>query len=275
MCRSKADHGERVGDSGTTGSASPDPGFANDALRLDRFLGGALAIWQPVAGYRAATDPVLLAAAVPAQAGQAVLELGCGAGVALLALGRRVPGLGLTGIERQPAYAELARRNAAQNGLAAHIVTADLAALPPALRARSFDHVLMNPPFFAPGDPAARDAGRDSAQREETPLGDWIDCALRRLKPGGHLSLIHRAERLPAILGALGGRASAAVRPLASREGRAAGRVLVLARKSARSPFRLLAPLVLHEGAAHPGDHDHFTARAGAVLRDMAPLDWA
>ncbi|MCC5986404.1 MAG: methyltransferase [Pararhodobacter sp.] len=248
--------------------------FPAAALRQDAFLGGALAVWQPLAGYRAATDPVLLAAAVPALARHSALELGCGAGVALLALGRRVAGLRLAGVERQPAYADLARRNAAQNAIAAEIVTADLTGLPPALRTRSFDHVLMNPPYFAPGDPAARDAGRDSAQREQTPLAEWIDCALRRLKPGGHLTLIHRAERLPAILATLDGRAAATVRPLAARQGRAAGRVLVLARKGARSPFRLLAPLVMHEGPAHPGDHDHFTATANAVLREMAPLAW-
>ncbi len=248
--------------------------FADSALRKDRFLNGALRLWQPVTGYRAATDPLLLAAAVPARAGQAALELGCGAGAALLALGWRVPGLALTGVERQPAYADLARRNAAQNALAAQIVTADLAALPPCLRASRFDHVLMNPPFFAAGAPAARDPGRAGARREDTPLDAWIDAGLRRLKPGGYLCLIHRAERLPDILAALAGRGSAQVRPLVAREGRAAGRVLVLTRKGARAPFTLLAPLVLHEGAAHPGDRDHFTDQARAILRNGAALGW-
>ena len=63
------------------------------------------------AGYRAGVDPVLLAASVPARAGQSVLDLGCGAGVAALCLAARVPGL-LAGLEVQPAYAALARRNA-------------------------------------------------------------------------------------------------------------------------------------------------------------------
>lgn len=248
--------------------------FAACNLQQDRFLNGALGIWQPKSGYRAATDPIILAAAVPAYAGQSVLELGCGAGVALLALGRRVPGLALTGVERQPAYADLARRNAVLNAIPARIVAADLAALPGDLRAQSFDHVLMNPPFFAAADPAAHDAGRAGARREETPLDQWIDVGLRRLKPGGHLCLVHRAERLPAILKALAGRAAAVVRPLAARAGRPAGRVLVLARKGARSPFVLLTPLVMHRGAAHPGDRDHFTAPAQAILRDGQALGW-
>jgi tRNA1Val (adenine37-N6)-methyltransferase len=248
--------------------------FAGDALSHDRLLGGRLVLAQPRAGYRAATDPILLAAAVPAAQGESVLELGCGAGAALLALGVRVPGLDLTGVERQADYAELARHNAAANGIAAQVHCADLTRLPAELR-RPFDRVILNPPFFAATDPAAADPGRDQAQREDTPLAAWLVTALARLRPGGWLTLVHRAERLPEILAQLTGPAGAvAVRPLAPRAGRPAGRVLVQARKGARGPFRLLAPLVLHDGAQHPGDRDHFTAAAGAILRDAAALDW-
>lgn len=249
---------------------SPD----DSGLTLDRLIGGRLALWQPRQGYRAATDPVLLAAAVAAKPGQRVLELGCGAGAALLALGLRVPGLHLTGVERQPAYADLARRNAALNGLAARIACADLTRLPAELR-QPFDHVLTNPPWFDPADPAASDPGRDAAQREETPLADWLAAALRRLAPGGWLTLIHRAERLPAILAALTPAAGAiAVRPLAPRTGRPAGRVLLQARKGARGPFRLLAPLVLHDGPSHLRDAEDFSAAARAILRDGGALGW-
>jgi tRNA1(Val) A37 N6-methylase TrmN6 len=58
--------------------------FGPEEITTDGFLGGRLTIAQPVAGYRAAADPVLLAAAVQARPGQAVLDLGCGAGVASL-----------------------------------------------------------------------------------------------------------------------------------------------------------------------------------------------
>lgn len=250
-------------------------GYSDADLSRDVFLGGRMAIWQPLRGYRAATDPILLAASVVARPGQAVLELGCGAGVALLALGLRVPGLRLTGLERQADYAALARRNAAENGLSADILTGDLAKMPQALRTQSFDQVLANPPYYPPRAPAARDPGRAAALREETPLADWVDAGLKRLKGGGRLTMIHLAERLPGILSALDGRAGAVtVRPLGAREGRAAGRVLVQARKGARGPFRLLAPLVLHEGAAHLADGDDFSGAAQAILRDGAALGW-
>ncbi len=252
-----------------TGSAA---GFDEAALTHDAFLNGRVMIRQPRTGYRAATDPVFLAAAVPAAPGQNVLELGCGAGTALLCLAARVPGLRLTGVEVQPAYAALARRNAVENGAAVDVVAADLAALPTELRARSFDHVIANPPYFAPEAPGAQDAGRDRAQREATPLELWVDVALRRCRDGGVVSLIHLTERLPELLSGFAGRAAVTVLPLSSRAQRPAQRVILRARKGRRDPFVLLPPLVVHEGDGHPGDGEHFTLALRAMMREGAAL---
>lgn len=251
-----------------------EPG-QDPALTRDVFLNGRFHLWQPRQGYRAATDPLLLAAAVPATAGQSVLELGCGAGAALLALGTRVPGLSLHGIERQADYADLARRNLSENGQTGQIIVGDLAAMPPPLRT-VFDHVLANPPYYKPTDPAARDPGRAQALREETPLANWIDAALRRCKPGGTVSVIHLIDRLPHLLSLSYDRGNAlVVRPITARAPRAAGRVLLQIRKGSRAPFALLPPLVMHEGDAHERDGDDFSAVARAILRDGAAIDWA
>ncbi|BDW86844.1 tRNA1(Val) (adenine(37)-N6)-methyltransferase [Roseicyclus marinus] len=240
----------------------------------DAFLGGRLQILQPRDGYRAATDPVFLAAACPAQPGERVLELGCGVGTAALCLAARVGGLRLVGVERQEAYADLARKNAEAAGVTMEVVTADLTALPPALRQLSFDHVLANPPYFTAGDgTGAQDAGREAANRAETPLSDWIGVARARLKPQGWLTLIHLAERLPDCLSLLcDGFGAVTVLPIQPRPGRAANRVLIRARKGAKTPFRLLPPLLVHDAASHPGDHPDFTATAEAVLRQAAPI---
>lgn len=248
------------------------PGWMTD-LREDGFLDGRLRVTQPARGYRAGADAVMLAASCPARPGETVLELGCGAGVASLCLGWRVEGLRLTGLERQVDYADLARRNAAANGIGLEVVTGDLACLPAALRQVSFDHVIANPPFFLAGTPAP-EPGRAAARQEDTPLALWIDAALRRLRPGGRLTLIQRADRLDAALGALSGRAGAvAILPLAARPGREAGRVLIGAQKGARGPLRLLAPLILHDGPAHSeSGGDGLTPDARAILRDGAPI---
>ena len=247
--------------------------FAEDDLTRDAFLGGRVAAWQPRHGYRAATDPVLLAAAVEARAGQSVLELGCGAGVASLCLAARVPGLRITGVERQADYADLARRNA---GDAMEVVTADIADLPAELRQRSFDHVIANPPYYpAGGGSPARDAGREAALREDTPLDLWVETAARRLAPRGWFTVILSADRLPELMAVVAPRLGAlSLRPLAAREGRAASRVVLRARKGGRAPFTLLAPFVLHSGPAHEADGDDFTPEASEILRNAAPLFW-
>jgi tRNA1(Val) A37 N6-methylase TrmN6 len=248
--------------------------FAPAELGQDLFLGSRLRLLQPLKGYRAGIDPVLLAAAVPAQAGEAVLELGLGAGAASLCLAVRVPGLTLAGLELQPAYAALARANASANGAALEVIEGDLAAMPAVLKARRFDHVLMNPPYFdrAGGTPAAN-PGRETALAEALPLAAWVEAAARRLRPGGLLTAVQRAERLPDLLSACETRlGSIEVKPVAPREGRAAGLVLLRARKGGRAAFRLHAPLVLHEGAGHERDGESYRPEVQAILRQAAAL---
>ena len=153
------------------------------------------------------------------------------------------------------------------------IHTGDLSRLPPGVAATSVDHVIANPPFFATGT-RAPDAYRAGARHEETPLADWIDTGLRRLRPRGWLTVIHRAERLGDLLDALSGRAGdVAILPVAPRAGAAAGRVIVAARKGARGPLRLLAPFVMHANARHLHDGEDLTPEAQAVLRGGAALD--
>lgn len=246
--------------------------FPDDDLSDDKFLCGRLRLLQPLKGYRAATDPVLLAAACPAEPGQSVLDLGCGAGAAALCLGHRVPGLALAGLELQPAYADLARRNALRNSIPVEVHEGDLARMPKELR-RDFDHVIANPPYYPAGGSPSPVAARARAMQVDTPLADWVQAATRRLRPGGWLTLICGADGLPEVLAALAPKlGSAAVLPLGPREGRPALRVILQARKGGRAAFRLLAPFVIHHGSEHDGDRESYTPGANAVLRDGADL---
>jgi tRNA1Val (adenine37-N6)-methyltransferase len=238
-----------------------------DDLTQDAFLCGKLQLWQPRQGYRAATDPVLLAAACPALPGQSVLDLGCGVGAAAFCLARRVPDLRLAGLEVQPDYAALAQRNAVENGIAMQVEVGDLADMPKALRV-DFDHVIANPPYYPKGGTPSPNAGRATALQIDTPLGDWVQAASRRLAPGGWLTLICGADGLPEVLAAMAGKlGSAAVLPLTAREGKPALRILLRARKTGRAAFRLLAPFVIHHGTFHDGDRESYTARASEILR--------
>jgi tRNA1(Val) A37 N6-methylase TrmN6 len=233
----------------------------------DGLLGGRVRLLQPRDGYRAAIDPVMLAAAVPAKAGERVLDLGCGVGAAALCLAARVPGLHLVGLELQPELAALAVRNAGVNAAELSVLQGDVAS-PPKDLGSGYDRVLLNPPFHPEAAAASPLAVKDLANREGAAgLRTWLELAVRRLRQGGTLSLIHRADRLAEVLAALPPSAGdLRVLPLWPRAGRPARRILLRATCGSGAGLSLLPGLVLHaEGGG-------YTPEAEAVLRDAAAL---
>ena len=245
-----------------------------DSTTCDAFLGGALSILQPKNGYRAATDPVFLAASIPAQKGQTILELGCGVGVALLCLGHRVPELNITGLELQFEYAELARKNVLQNKIDAKIITGDLTQMPRDLLNHVFDHVMFNPPFYdASAVSAPENQGKSQAHVTQLSIEEWIFAGMKRLKPKGRMTFIHRTEILPQALGVLARVAGdITVKPLISRKDHPAKRVIVTCRKGTKGPAVLLPALVIHKDNAHVEDMGSYSKAAQFVLRNAQAL---
>ncbi|MDE0307217.1 MAG: methyltransferase [Albidovulum sp.] len=245
-------------------------------LTRDSFLGKAVQVLQPKKGYRAGIDSVLLAAAAPARSGQSVLELGCGSGVVCICLARRVGGLTFAGLELQEAYADLARKNSRINAFEFEVLEGDVSDPPKEIRARQFDHVLANPPYFRRGSGSgSSDTGRERSNMESTPLTDWINCAVKRLKPSGCFTMINRAERLDEILVSFEGRGcSLEVKPVYSRANAPCIRVIIRARKNRRDDFRLAAPLVLFSDPSKPGDSPKYSARVDRLLRTPIPLEF-
>ncbi len=245
----------------------------SDAVSEDALLGGRVRLRQPVAGYRAAIDPVLLAAAVPAEPGEQVLDVGCGVGTAALCLAARVPGCRVFGIEIQRDLVRLAVDNVALNGAEGRVdvMVGDLTSPPPRLAAGSFDHVMANPPYLEAGaEESAPDAAKAAATVESAgDLADWVGFCVRMARHKASVTFIHRADRLDALLAHLRAKAGGIVVfplwPDANGE-RPAKRVIVQARKGSGAPLRLAPGLALHAGGA-------FTPSADAVLRAAAPLN--
>ncbi len=242
------------------------------ATTTDGLLDGRVILRQPLTGYRAAVDPVLLAAAVRAKPGQSVLDAGCGAGAAMFCLAVRVPGLALTGIELQPGEAALARESVSLNSFAegcviAAIVTGDILR-PPAEMLNAFDIVITNPPYGDSGTPPPNENLAVAHMEGEADVAGWIKGCLACLKPKGRLVMIHRADRLSEILASLHDRKAGDIRilPIFPKTGQPARRVIVDAGKDRRSPDTLLPGLVLHIGDGS------YTAEADAVLRRAGAL---
>ncbi|MBI3453928.1 MAG: methyltransferase [Rhodospirillales bacterium] len=227
---------------------------------------------QPQRGYRAAIDPVLLAAAVPAGSRGRALDLGCGAGAATLCLAWRLPELAVVGLERDAGSAALARANVAENRLdeRIRIVTGDVRSPPRALEPESFATVIVNPPYL---DAARADAAPDAAKAAATVESDadlaaWVGAALRLAQRKGEIVFIHRADRVAEILAALTGKAGdVVIFPLWPKAGAPAKRAIVRARKGTRGPLTLAAGLVLHAADGV------YTPPAEAILRAGAGLD--
>ena len=120
---------------------------------LDSVLGGRVTLHQPAVGYRVAIDPILLAAACQAEPGDRVVDLGCGVGTAALCLARRVADVHCTGVDLQPDLANLASRNAQENGLADRVsfIAGDILDRTLPIYARPADHVIVNPPYLKRG----------------------------------------------------------------------------------------------------------------------------
>jgi tRNA1(Val) A37 N6-methylase TrmN6 len=229
-------------------------------------LGGCILAEQPRDGFRAGHDTVLLAAAVPGGAGDSVLELGSGAGIASLCLAWRVPEIRILGTEIDADLVRIAGENAARNGMAGRVrfMTADVLS---SNTAELFHHVFFNPPFHPDTGQISPNSARDSAKRDvQDCVVQWTRAALALVKPEGTVTAIARADRVEELLAEATGH-MATVFPLYPRAGETPKRAIVRIVKGREARLRCAAGLILHESDGRN------TGEAEAVLRHAAALD--
>lgn len=232
---------------------------------------------QFIQGYRTGIEPVLMAAFVPAQAGQSILEAGCGAGAGLLCLATRCSGITGVGLEADHATASLARENMQENNLAERvtIVTGSLPDIPASLRQITpgangrFHHAMANPPWHPANHTGAEDARRRLAMTmPENGWIDWISALSRWILPGGSLTLALPAAVIDIACEALrrSGFGSLVLCPLWPKQERQAKIVLLRGVWGGKGVFRLMPGLTLHR--AEGG----YTPESDAILRDGIAL---
>jgi tRNA1Val (adenine37-N6)-methyltransferase len=222
---------------------------------------------QPADGYRTGIEPVLLAASIPAQAGQLILEAGTGAGAGLLCLAARVPGVCGLGVEIDPAMADLARQNIVANGLdRLAVVTADIGAW---RGDRLFHHAFSNPPWHDPADTPSPVARRRLATHAGVvSMEGWIAAIRLVLRPGGSLTLVVPASQF--LRAALGLRVAEfgelILFPLWPKPGRDAKLALLRGYAGRRGPDRVSPGLILHGTSGQFSDEAQSLLRGGAAL---------
>ena len=238
----------------------------------DTILNGKIQLIQPAEGYRAAIDPLFLAASIPVRPGESVLEIGPGVGTAMLALAHRVPHVKITGLELQHPLVRLAQQNIKLNHFQdrLEVLHGDLLLPPPRLSAGSFSHIMVNPPYYAEeGSPKSPNITKALGNIEHTaPLAKWIDFCIRMVRPKGSITFIYTADRLDDLLAAMHDRVGEiTLFPLWPRAGKPAKRVLVRGRKNVKSSSQLLSGLIPHQ------TDGTYTLEANSILSNGMALD--
>ena len=245
---------------------------------LDAFHRGDFFLVQPKdSGHRAGIDAMMLAAAVPSSFAGRLADFGAGAGAAGLAVASRCPDASVVLVENAPEMALFAERtlalpeNARLAGraslLVADVTLAGHARSQAGLADRSFDYVVMNPPFNAACDRPTPDILRQQAHVMQDGLFEaWIRSATAVTRPRSGLAVIARPTSLAAILAALDGRfGSPEILPLHPRADAPAIRIVVRAKRASRGALSLMPPLVLHDG-------DGFSPRAASISNGRTSL---
>lgn len=251
--------------------SSPRP----PAVTEDYFLGDRVVIRQPVKGYRAGIDAVLLAATVRPGEGP-VLDIGSGAGTVGLCAAVRCGDVGVVLVEREPELAALARDNVVRNGLEDRVTVVEADVGEPLskeaasqIAADSFLHVLANPPFHDEGAGTRSLWPLKAVSHAMTAdaLELWARFMARTTMPGGRATMIHKADALPRILHAFENRfGGLSILPIYPRAGAPAIRVIVDGIKGSRAPLTIKPALILH------GDGNAFLPEIDAILRHGAAL---
>ncbi len=234
----------------------------------DTFYRGRIRILQKIRGYRFSVDSPLLADFVRTEASDEILELGAGCGVVSLLLSIK-PFRKITALEIQPALADLARRNVAQNGLEAkiQIIEGDWREFRPG---RKFDLVLSNPPYIKKSSGYLSLTEEKSVAKHEIhgEIEDVMKATAELLRSDGRASFVFPEKRRREFLVAASasGLVLRLVRAVLARESGPPNLFLAeLGFSPGPGTAKILPPLVLF------GEDGRYSAEADEIFAGRVP----
>lgn len=234
----------------------------------DYLLNRRVKIFQPVDGYRASTDAVILSSLVAqVKPGDKILDVGSGTGAISLCLASRFQDKQpqITGLELQLELAELSNLSAAANGFGHFLKYLNQDITQPAanLENCSFQHVISNPPYTDHDMPSPNRSKALAHNHHGLNLTAWITYCIKMLAPKGKIYLINRAEAINEMLAALSPQIGAVqIIPLYSKPGQNAKRVMIAGIKDSKAPTVVLPPFVVHTPTGE------YTPEAYRLLRE-------
>lgn len=150
--------------------------------------------------YRFTSDSILLSKFARAKSGDVAADFCSGSGVVgfhFLCLNPKISSLTL--FEMQSSLADMSRRSAELNGFACEVVNCRLQDIP-----KSFDDkfslILCNPPYERAGFENASYEKAVCRKEITLTLPEIAEAAFRKLKFGGRLAIINRADRTAELI---------------------------------------------------------------------------
>lgn len=238
-----------------------------DDYSEDYLLDKRVRIFQPLNGYRASTDAVLLSSLITkVKKNDHILDVGSGTGAVSLCLAHRFADsdIKITGLEIQPDLAELSNQSAHVNKFEGFLqyINCDIRHKQTELENCSFSHVITNPPYAQNDMPSPNQSKAIAHNHHDFSLSSWLDFCIKMIRPKGWFYIINRAEAIAEILDNINGRLGhIEVIPLYSKSGQNAKRVMIAAQKDNQAATIITPGLIIHD------EDGAYTQDAHKILR--------
>ncbi len=224
-------------------------------------------IFQPIDGYRASTDAIILSAAIDTvKKRESILDVGSGTGAISLCLAHRFQNqeIEIRGFELQETLASLSNLSAKENGFDNFLsyINCDIKNKPKEIEFCSFSHVISNPPYSENDMPSPNLSKATAHNHTDFSLKNWINFCIKMLKPKGFFYMINRAEAVDEILSVVREKmGNIKIIPIYSKENQDAKRVIVIAQKDSRAPTILKKGIIIHQ------EDSTYSTAANSILR--------
>ena len=242
----------------------------------DYLLDKKVKILQPIDGYRASSDAVLLSAMPDNNIKNArILDVGSGTGAVSLCLAHRLQknNVQIIGLELQEDLAKLSAQSAIINNF--DFVRFYQADIRQKLNISeyaycSFDVVVSNPPYSEHDMPSPNMSKATAHNHHNFDLEHWLAFCLKSLKPFGRLYMVNRVEALPDICAYLHGKAgNIEILPIYSKANQIAKRIIISAQKDSKTPCKILPPFIVHDGNGKYTDESEEILRRGKCFAEL------
>ena len=224
-------------------------------------------IFQPINGYRASTDAVIVSSLVhKIHDKDTILDVGSGTGAIALCLASRFKNKNpqIHGLELQQDLAELSNLSVEANAFSEilHFYHCNIKDKLEFIKPCSYHHVITNPPYTDHDMPSPNPSKAQAHNHSDFNLTEWIKFCIKMLAPQGMFYTINRAEALDEILAAIYGKLGAIkIIPVFTKGNIKAKRVLVMAQKDKKTPTEILPALHIHTD-------EGYTLKAFQILRE-------